>query len=62
MQENIENIMFPKVLSPLQQELKSRQDKLYNLHTKYIFRLEKIGVLLRLRARSGYLSTFIVKW
>ena len=37
--------MFPEVLSPLQQELKSWHDKLSHLHHKSMFRLAKLGVL-----------------
>ena len=33
--------MFPEVLSRLQQDLKFWHEKLYNLHTKSMFRLEK---------------------
>ena len=40
-----ENIIFPEVLSPLQQEFKSCHDKLSHLHTKLMFRLAKLGVL-----------------
>ena len=47
-QEQIENIMFIEVISPLQQEFKSWHDKLSHLHTKYMFRLTKLGVLLPL--------------
>ena len=41
-QEQIETIMFPEVLSPLQQELKSWHDKLYHLHPKSMFILENM--------------------
>ena len=34
--------MFPEVLSPSQQDLKSWHDKLSHLHTKSIFRIEKL--------------------
>ena len=44
-QEQIENIMFPEVLSPLQQEFKSCYYKLSHLHLKSMFRLETFGVL-----------------
>ena len=44
-QQQIENTIFSEVLSQLQQELKSWDDKLSHLHTKFIFRLEKSGVL-----------------
>ena len=44
-QEKIENIMFPELLSTLQQGSKSWHDKLYHLHPKYMFILAKIGVL-----------------
>ena len=44
-QELFENIMFPEVLSPLQQEFKSWHDKLSHLHPKSMFRLAKLGVL-----------------
>ena len=37
--------MFPEMLSHLQQEFKSYHAKLYHLHPKYMFRLEKLGVL-----------------
>ena len=40
----MENIIFPEVLSPLQQEFKSWHDKLSNLYPKSLFRLAKIGV------------------
>ena len=35
--------MFPEVLSNLQQKLESWHDKLYHIHTKSMFRLEKLG-------------------
>ena len=44
-QEQIDKIMFPEVLSVLQQEFKSWNDKLSRLHPKYMFRLEKLGVI-----------------
>ena len=40
-----ETIMFPEVLSTLQQELKSWHDKLYNLNPIFMFILAKPGVL-----------------
>ena len=43
--QEIENIMFPEVLSILQQEFKSWNDKLFYLHPKSMFRLEELGVL-----------------
>ena len=44
-EEKIYNIMFPKVLSLLQQEFKSCHDKLSHLHSKSMFSLAKFGVL-----------------
>ena len=44
-QEQMENIMFSEVLSPLQQEFKSCHDKLSHLHPKSIFRIEKLEVI-----------------
>ena len=44
-QEKIENIIFPEVLSTLQQEFNSRHETLSHLHLKSIFRLAKIGFL-----------------
>ena len=44
-QEQIENIMFSEVLSPLQQEFKYWHDNLSHLHPKSVFRLAKLGVL-----------------
>ena len=41
-QEQIWNIMFPEVLSPLQQELKSWYENLSTLHPKYMFILSKL--------------------
>ena len=41
-QEQIHNIIFPEILSPLQQELKFCHDKLAHLHPNSIFRLEKL--------------------
>ena len=43
--EKIENIMFPEMLSHLQQELKSWHDKLSHLHPKSMFILAKLGFL-----------------
>ena len=40
--------MFPEVLSPSQQDLKSWHDKLSHLHPKSIFILAKLGVLPKL--------------
>ena len=37
--------MFPEMLSPLQQEFKFWHEKLCQLNPKYMFRLEKLGVL-----------------
>ena len=37
--------MFPEVLSTLNQDLKYRHGNLSHLHTKFMFRLEKLGVL-----------------
>ena len=44
-QEQIDDIMFPEVQSPLQQEFKSWNDKLSHLHPKSMFRLVKIGFI-----------------
>ena len=44
-QEQIDNIIFPVVLSPLKQEFKYWHDKLSHLHPKSLFRLEIFGVL-----------------
>ena len=44
-QKKIENLIFPVVLSLLQQELKSLYDKLLHLHPRSIFCLEKLCVL-----------------
>ena len=44
-QDLSENIIFLKMLSLLQQEFKSWNDKLSILHPKPMFRLEKMGVL-----------------
>ena len=44
-QEQIEHILFPEVIPPLQQEFKSWHDKLSNLHPKSMFILAKPGVL-----------------
>ena len=41
-QEQIDKIMFPEVLSVLQQEFKSWNNKLSRLHPKYMFRLENL--------------------
>ena len=38
-----ENIMFPEVLSPSQQEFKYWHEKLSHLHPKSMFRLAKLG-------------------
>ena len=43
--EQIENIIFPEVISPLQQEFKYWNEKLSHLHPKSIFRLAKLGIL-----------------
>ena len=43
--QQIENIMFPEVLSNLQYEFKSWNEKLYRLRPKSMFRLAKLGVL-----------------
>ena len=43
--EQIQNIMFPEVISPLQQEFISWNYKLSHLHTKSIFRLANFGFL-----------------
>ena len=40
-----DNIMFPEVLPPLQQEFKSWHDKLSHIHPKSTFRLAKPGPL-----------------
>ena len=45
-QEQISNIMFPELLSLLQQEFKSWNDKLSLLHPKSMFILGKIGFFL----------------
>ena len=37
--------MFIEVLSPLQQESEYGHNKLSHLHTKYMFRLAKLGLL-----------------
>ena len=42
-QEKIESIIFQEVLSHLQHEFKSRNENLSHLHTKSMFRIEKIG-------------------
>ena len=44
-QETIENMVFPEVLSPLQQEFKSWHKTLSQLHPKSMFRLVKLGSL-----------------
>ena len=44
-QEQSENIMFPEVLSTLQQKSKSWHDKLSHLRPKSMFRLATLGVL-----------------
>ena len=44
-QEQIDNIMFPEVLSPLQQEFKFCHYKLSHPHPKSMFRLAKLGFL-----------------
>ena len=43
--EKNDSIMFPEVLTPLQQEFKSCNDKLSHLYPKSMFRLAKFGVL-----------------
>ena len=45
-QEQIENVVFTKMLSPLHQEFKPWYYNLSHLYPKYMFRLEKLGVLL----------------
>ena len=42
--EQIENNIFPELLSPLQQDFKSWDDNLSHLHPKYMVILAKIGV------------------
>ena len=44
-QEQIDNIMFPEVLLPLQHELKSWNDKVYHFHPRFMLRLAKLGVI-----------------
>ena len=44
--EQIKNIMFTEVLSPLHQEFKSWYCNLSHLHPKSTFILEKLGVLI----------------
>ena len=44
-QEQIDSIIFPEVLSTLQQGFKYWHEKLYHLQTKSMFRLEKIGFI-----------------
>ena len=44
-QEQVYNIVFLEVLSPLQQEFKSWYYKLFCLHHKSIFRLATLGIL-----------------
>ena len=39
-QEKVENVIFPSLPSPLQQEFKSWHDKLSHLHPKYMLILE----------------------
>ena len=43
--KKLENIMFPEVISPLQHEFKSWNEKLSNLLPKSMFRLEKLEVI-----------------
>ena len=47
-QEQIENIMFPEVLSNFKRALRSCNDKLSHLHPKSMLRLEKLGLLLEI--------------
>ena len=44
-QKQIDEIVFPEMLSPLQQEFKYFHYKVYNLRPKSMFRLATIGVL-----------------
>ena len=44
-QQQIDNIIFPEVLSSLQQEFKSWHENVSNLYPKSMFRLTKLGVL-----------------
>ena len=41
-QEKIEDIIFPEVLSHLQQEFKYLRENLFHLHVKSMFRLETL--------------------
>ena len=44
-QEQVDDTMFPEVLSPLQHEFKYLYDELPRLHPKYMFIPAKPGVL-----------------